>query len=193
MAATNKTQQIDFDKEKLRLEYLFESNIDLAGRVIRITGPIGDGTYEDVDCQLSELERLNPRKGVTIRINSPGGSVYDALGIVGRMSSSSCPITTEGFGHVMSAATLILAAGKKRRLSEFAWVMHHKSQYMVGGSHDDVVDEVRQMEREEQMWSTWMAEFSVKDKNFWINIAKKKNFYATAKECLELGLIDEII
>lgn len=184
---------LNFEKEKLRLEYLFESNIDLAGRVIRIVGNIGDATYEDLDCQLSELERLNPRKTVTIRISSPGGSVYDALAIVGRMSSSSCPIITEGFGQVMSAATLILAAGKKRRMSRYCMFMHHKSSYMIGGDHDSVVDEVKQVEREEKLWSEWMSEFSKRTSQFWYNAAKKKNYYATAQECLKLGVIDEII
>lgn len=183
----------DFEREKLRLEYLFESNIDLAGRVIRITGPIGDATFEDFDCQLSELERLSSRKSVTIRINSPGGSVYDALAIVGRMKASSCPIVTEGFGHIMSAATLILAAGKKRRMSKYAIFMHHKSQYMLGGDHDSVVDEVRQMEKEEKLWSQWMSEMSKKTPKFWYDCAKKRNYYATAKECLALGVIDELI
>jgi ATP-dependent Clp protease protease subunit len=184
---------LDFEKEKLRLEYLFESNIDLAGRIIRITGPIGDQTYEEFDSQLSELERMNTRKTIFVRINSPGGSVYDALAIVGRMKASSCPIVTEAYGHVMSAATLILASGKRRKMSRFAMFMHHKSQYMVGGSHDEVVDEVRQQEREEKLWSEWMSEFSKKSPQFWSTAAKKKNYYATAQECLDLGVIDEII
>ena len=191
MTETKKDRE--FEKEKLRLEYLFESNIDLAGRVIRITGPIGDATFEEFDCQLAELERQSPRKSVTVRINSPGGSVYDALAIVGRMKSSSCPITTQGFGHIMSAATLILAAGKKRQMSRYAHFMHHKSQYMVGGDHDSVVDEVKQMEREEKLWSQWMSEMSKKTPKFWYDCAKKRNYYATANDCLKLGVIDEII
>jgi len=191
--STRPRKDLDFEKEKLRLEYLFESGIDLAGRTIRIIGPIGDTTYEDVDAQLSELERISPRKAVTIRINSPGGSVYDSLAIIGRMNSSTCPIHTEGFGQVMSAATLILAAGKKRRMSKFCTFMHHKTQYMVGGDHDTIVDEVKQQEREEKLWCEWMAEMTERDAKFWYNAAKKKNYYATAKECLLLGVVDEIV
>lgn len=186
-------KELEFEREKLRLEYLFDNGIDLANRIIRITGPIGDATFEDFDCQLTELEKNNPRKTVTVRINSPGGSVYDALAIVGRMTSSTCPITTEGFGHVMSAATLILAAGNKRRMSKFSWLMMHKSSYMVGGSHDEVREAVEQAEREEQMWAKWIAEMSDQDEKYWQKAVKKKDFYMTAEECLKVGVIDEII
>lgn len=182
-----------FEQEKLRLEYLFEHGIDLKHRIIRITGPIGDATYEDFDCQLTEMERQNPRKTITVRINSPGGSVYDALAIVGRMQSSSCPITTEGYGHVMSAATLILAAGKKRKLSEFCWFMHHKSQYMVGGSHDEIADAFQQAEREENTWAKWMERLTNQPAKFWLEGSKKRDMFLTAEECLEHGVVDEII
>lgn len=186
-------KNIEFEKEKLRLEYLFEHGIDLEGRIIRLSGTIDEESFEAFDYQLSELERLNPRKTITIRINSPGGSVYDALAIVGRIRSSTCPIITEGYGQIMSAAVLVLAAGKKRKMSNYAWFMHHQSSYVVAGSHDDVVDEVQQMEREERMWCKWMSELSSKTEKFWTTAAKKKNFYATAEECVKMGIIDETI
>jgi ATP-dependent Clp protease protease subunit len=182
-----------FEAEKLRLEYLFENCIDLKHRIIRITGPIGDATFEDFDVQITELEKQNPRKTITVRINSPGGSVYDALAIVGRMKASKCPIVTEGYGHIMSAATMVLAAGDKRKISKFAHFMHHKSSYMVGGDHDSIVEEVAQMEREERLWSKWMSEMSDKSEKFWYDSAKKKNFYMSAEEALKIGVVDEIV
>lgn len=181
-----------FDAEKLRLEYSFDHGVNFRDRVIQITGPIGDAIFDHIDAALSELERQN-KKSITIRINSPGGSVYDALAIVGRLTASPCRIITEGYGHVMSAAVLVLACGDKRRMSKFSWFMHHKSSYMVGGSHDDVVEEVQQMEREERFWARWMQEFSSQDAKFWLSSVRKKNFYATAEECLKLGVIDELI
>jgi ATP-dependent protease ClpP protease subunit len=47
------------------------------------------------------------------------------------------------------------------------------------------------MEKEEKIWSGWMAEFSNKDSDFWYKKAKK-DFYFTADEALELGLVDEV-
>ena len=103
----------DIDKEKLRLEYLFDQGVNFVDRVIQINEEIGEESFAFIDAALSELERTS-KKTITVRINSPGGSVYDALAIVGRLNSSNCRIVTEAYGHVMSAATLLLAAGRMR-------------------------------------------------------------------------------
>ena len=66
-------------------------------------------------------------KAITIRLHSEGGSVYEALAIVGRIEKCKCQIITEGYGAIMSAATLILASGDKRRISRLAWFMVHES------------------------------------------------------------------
>jgi ATP-dependent Clp protease protease subunit len=183
----------EFMKEKLRLEYLFENCIDLKNRIIRITGPIGDASFEDFDLQLTEMEKANPRKTITVRINSPGGTVYDALAIVGRIKATKCRVITEGYGHIMSAATLILAAGDIRRMSSFSWFMYHKSSYMIGGSHDDIKEAVEQAEREEKFWAKKMTTMSTKSERFWLDCCNKRDYYVTAEEALKLGVIDEII
>ena len=93
----------------------------------------------------------------------------------------------------MSAAVLILAAGHKRRMSEYSWLMSHESSYTIGGSHSEVREEVEQMEREEKMWSAWMENFSSRDQAYWSKTCRKRNFYLSAHECLEHGLVDEVI
>ena len=115
----------DIDKEKLRLDYLFEQGVNFVDRVIQINEEIDDHSFSFLDAALSELERSS-KKTITIKINSPGGSVYDALAMIGRLNSSSCRIVTEAYGHVMSAATLLLAAGKKRRMSKYCVFMAHQ-------------------------------------------------------------------
>ena len=98
----------DMEFEKLRLGYHFEEGVNFRDRVILIDDEITESSFALFDAALSEMER-DSKRTVTIRINSPGGSVYDALAIIGRLTSSSCHIVTEGYGHVMSAATLLLA------------------------------------------------------------------------------------
>ena len=131
----------DIDKEKLRLEYLFDQGVNFVDRVIQVNEEIGEESFSFIDSALSELERSS-KKTITIRINSPGGSVYDALAIIGRLNSSNCRIVTEGYGHVMSAATLLLAAGKKRRMSKYCVFMAHQMSYYIGGSHAETKEEV---------------------------------------------------
>jgi ATP-dependent Clp protease protease subunit len=181
----------EVEKEALRLSYSFEGNVDFKNRVIRITEEIDFGTFAFIDAAISELESING-KLITIRINCPGGSAYDALAIVGRIKSSKCKITTEGYGHVMSAATLILAAGTKRRLSKYATFMWHQSSYGVEAKHKDVKILVEQQEREEKLWAKWIAELSRYEESYWYAKAAEKDFYLNAQECLEHGVVDEL-
>ena len=156
----------DIDKEKLRLEYLFEQGVNFVDRVIQINEEIGEASFAFMDAALSELER-GSKKTITVRINSPGGSVYDALAMIGSLNASSCRIVTEGYGHVMSAATLLLAAGKKRRMSKYCVFMAHQMSYYIGGSHAETKEEVDQVEMLERQWCNWMLDLSDKDAEFW--------------------------
>ena len=181
----------DVDKEKLRLEYLFEQGVNFLDRVVQINEEINEQSFAFIDAALSELER-DSKKTITVKINSPGGSVYDALAMVGRLKASNCRIVTEAYGHIMSAATLLLAAGKKRRMSKYCVFMTHQMTYYVGGSHAETKEEVDQVEKQERQWCHWMSELSKQDANFWYDKTYKKNFYLTPDECLKHGVIDEI-
>jgi ATP-dependent protease ClpP protease subunit len=54
-------------------------------------------------------------------------------------------------------------------------------------------EEVDQVEKQERQWCLWMSELSNKDAEFWYSQTYKKNFYLTPDQCLEYGVIDEII
>jgi ATP-dependent protease ClpP protease subunit len=148
--------------------------------------------FDIVDAALSEMES-DSRKSITVRINSLGGSVYEALAIVGRLKASKCKIVTEGYGAIMSAATLILACGAERRMSKFAWFMWHEASYGIEGRHKDIKDAVAQAEKEEDKWAEWMSQFSKKDAKYWRKIAAEKDAYFTPEELLTMKVIDEII
>lgn len=199
---TQKRNKIEAEYEKLRLEYLFENGVDFENRVIRISGSIGAAgcAFEEVDyfdfnfldAALSEMERRSNEQ-VTIRINSPGGEVYEALAMVGRMNASSCHIVTEGYGAVMSAATLILMGGHHRRLSHYAVVMFHEMSYGTHGKHEDVKEQVQQSEKEQKRWASYYEKFSDKNAKFWVSKMKKKEYYPLPEEMLIYGAIDELI
>ena len=60
----------DVDKEKLRLDYLFDQGVNFVDRVIQINEEIDDHSFSFIDAALCELERAS-KKTITIRINSP--------------------------------------------------------------------------------------------------------------------------
>ena len=180
------------DLEKLRLDYLFEKGISFRDRAIQLTGIVGESfDFSFVDSAIAELERISSRRAITLKLNSPGGSVVEALAIVARIKAAKCPVTVEGYGVIQSAATMILASGSKRRISKYATVMHHQASYYAEGKHDDIAHLVSQCEREERMWCDWLEELTKKNSNFWYKKAKK-DFYLTAQECVELGIADEV-
>ncbi len=190
---TQKSKHTDVDKESLRLEYCFEKGINFKDRIIQITGAIEDSiSFDYLDAALTEMES-GSKKSITIKINSPGGSTYEALAMVDRIKESKCQIITKCYGHAMSAACLILAAGDKRLIGSRSWIMHHETSFGISGTLSEAQDYVKQMENEEKEWAKAMEDFTNMDYNFWLESAIKKDFYITSEEAIQLGIVDGIL
>lgn len=180
------------EEKSLQLQYLFEYGVNFRDRIVTLTDEIGEGSFDFIDASFSELEAVS-KEPITLRIKSPGGSVYDAIAIVGRIKASPCRIITEGYGMVMSAATMLLAAGAERRISKYTWYMHHESAYGVEGRHSQVKAYVAQAEKEELMWARWMADFTKKPVEFWMEKGVHVDAYFTAEQLVKLGVADKLI
>ena len=85
----------------------------LKERIIFITGPIEDGMASLVVAQLLFLEAENPKKEVSMYINSPGGIVTSGLAVYDTMQFIRPPVSTLCTGQAASMASLLLAAGAK--------------------------------------------------------------------------------
>ena len=181
------------DERELQLEYAIDYGINLKERIILLTGEVNDQMFMQVETALSLLE-AESRKTITIRLSSAGGTVYDALAIVGRITQSSCNIAIEGYGCVMSAATLILACGDVRRISKYSWFMTHEAQYDPGhDKHSNHKALIIQYEREEKEWAKHMASFTTKDIEFWHKAGQQVDAYFTAQDLVSMGVADEVI
>lgn len=175
----------------LQADMCLKHGIDFYSRTIQLIGPITDKTFKQVDAALSILERQSGA-AITIRISSLGGECYAALAIVSRMRSSKCKVHTEAHGSIMSAATLILAAGRKRSMSSFATFMFHEAAYNVGGRHSEVQAWVEQFEREEQTWSKIMEKLTGTEASYWATLGKHTDKFFTPEALLEKGVIDKV-
>lgn len=183
----------DVDKEALRLDYCFDRGINFKDRTIQITGSIEEGeSFDWLDSALAEMER-GSKKSIVLKINSPGGSVYEALAMVDRIQESKCQIITKGYGHIMSAASLLLAAGDKRYMGKRAWLMHHEISSGAYGTVTELSDHVHQLTREMRDWAAAMDSFSNRTQTFWLDVAKRKDAYLSATQCLDVGVIDDIL
>lgn len=188
-----KVNDITFAQVALNLEYWFDRGVNFEERIIVITGEIGYPLFDIVDAALTVMESASAKKTVTIRIHSFGGDLYEAIAVMGRIRKSPCYIITEGYGAIMSAATLLLASGKKSCMSEAGWYMYHEPSYDTEGRHSDHKHQWEQTEREWKTWAKWMAKLTkTKDEAFWYTTGINKDAYFTAEECLELGIVHEI-
>ena len=184
---------IRLQQAQTNLEYWFDKGVNFQQRIIQITGPIEPGLFNRIDAAMTILEE-DSRKSITIRINSEGGSVYEATAVVGRLTKSHCKIITEGYGAVFSAATLILACGDKVKMSQYCWWMHHSGSYGNTGTHARMKQEVEQFDKEHKLWARWMVDLTdYKDAKFWYQLGMSKDEYFTADQLFEKGIIDEII
>ncbi|HEY5819007.1 MAG TPA: ATP-dependent Clp protease proteolytic subunit [Mesorhizobium sp.] len=87
----------------------------LRERIICINGQIEDGMAALVCAQLLTLESDNPKKEVSLYINSPGGVVTSGFAIYDTMRYIACPVSTVCMGFAASMATFLLMAGDPGR------------------------------------------------------------------------------
>jgi ATP-dependent Clp protease protease subunit len=176
----------------MQLEYSFDRGVNFKDRSITIVGDLESPWFDIVDAAMSEFERVS-KKTVTIKIYSEGGYVSEATAIVGRLRKSKCHIVTEGYGIIASAATIILACGDRRKMSQYAQFMHHESSYGVEGRHSQNVAAIKQAEKEEKLWSKWMARFSKKTEKFWYEWGQHIDKWLWADDCVKYGVVDEVL
>lgn len=173
-------------------ELLLSAGIDVVNRSFCINKDIDKHTFAEVDAKLSFFER-EPKQPVTIKINSCGGSVYDAWAVCSRILNSKCVVNIEAHGAIMSAATMIFACGKLRSASKYCTFMFHQSSSIMNGKLSDIKNEVHALEAEEDMYVKFLSERSKKSVAFWKKIiATNKDVYVSADKVLKTGLFERI-
>jgi len=83
----------------------------LKERIIFLTGPVEDGMSSLICSQLLFLESENPKKEISMYINSPGGVVTSGLAIYDTMQYIKSPVSTVCMGMAASMGSLLLCAG----------------------------------------------------------------------------------
>ena len=84
----------------------------LRDRIIFLSGPVEDGMAASITAQLLFLESENPKKEISMYINSPGGVVTSGMAIYDTMQYIKCPVSTVCMGQAASMGSLLLCAGQ---------------------------------------------------------------------------------
>jgi ATP-dependent Clp protease protease subunit len=166
----------------------------LKERIIFITGPIEDGVASLVVAQLLFLEAENPKKEVSMYINSPGGVVTSGLAIYDTMQFVRPPVSTLCTGQAASMGSLLLAAGAKdlRFALPNARIMVHQPSGGFQGQATDIMlhaQEILNLKRrlnEIYVKHTGQPLKKIED-------ALERDMFLTADMAKDFGLIDKVI
>ena len=175
----------------LQAELLFKHNLNISERCFYAIGEVNMKLLKHIDACLSILEHQN-RRTITLKLSSEGGEVDAALAIVARLRQSPCNIIVEGHGYIASAATLILAAGHKRRFSRIGYYMFHEGSYALEGRHSALEAALEHFTRLETVWCELMAERSSMSAAEWASLGRFKDAYMMPAELLEQGIVEEL-
>lgn len=172
----------------------------LKDRIIFVGGYEGAVTTDSANliiAQLLYLEAEEPEKDINLYINSPGGMVSAGLAVYDTMQYIRPPITTICMGMAMSFGALLLAAGTKGRrfaLPHSRIMVHQPLIYGEGisGSVTDIDIETKELVATKDKLNIILAKHTGQPLNK-VEKDSERNFYMSAQEAKQYGLLDEVI
>lgn len=166
----------------------------LKDRIIFIGNVIEDNMANAVIAQLLFLESQNPKEDIKIYINSPGGSVTSALAIYDTMQYVRPDIQTICVGMAASAASLLLAAGKKgkRMILPNGEVMIHQVMGGAQGQATDIDIHAKHILKTKDNLNKILAKHTGQ-KIAKVEKDSERDNFMTAEEAKAYGIVDKII
>ncbi|WP_339332789.1 ATP-dependent Clp protease proteolytic subunit [uncultured Maricaulis sp.] len=166
----------------------------LKERIIFITGPIEDHMASLIIAQLLFLESENPKKEISMYINSPGGVVSAGLGIYDTMQYIRSPVSTMCLGMAASMGSLLLTAGEKdmRFAAPNARIMVHQPSGGFRGQASDIERHAADIQKIKRRLNEIYVHHTGRTYEE-IETALDRDNFMSAQEALEFGLVDKVI
>jgi ATP-dependent Clp protease, protease subunit len=166
----------------------------LKDRIIFLAGPIDDHLANTIVAQMLFLASKDPKKDIQLYINSPGGSVTAGLAIYDTMQYIKPDVSTVSIGMSASMGALILAAGAKgkRYALPNSEILLHQVMGGARGQASEIEITAKQILKIKEETNKILARHTGQPL---AKIAKDtdRDFYLTAEEAKEYGVIDEVI
>lgn len=166
----------------------------LKDRIIFLGTDVNQASANIIIAQLLFLQSEDAKKDIYLYINSPGGSVYDALAIYDTMQYVKNDIQTVGIGVQASAAAFLLSSGTKgkRFLLPNSTVMIHQPSSGTRGKVTDQEIDLRESLRVKRLLEEIMAK-NTSQKPAKIHQDMERDFWLTAQEAQKYGVVDKVI
>lgn len=166
----------------------------LKERIIFLTGPIDDDSANIIIAQFLFLESEDPKKDISLYVNSPGGSVTAGLAIIDTMNHIKPNVSTVCVGFAASMGAWILSAGQKGKRFALpnAEIMIHQPLGGAEGQATDIEIAAKRIIKNRQTMNEIMA------KNTGQPLSKvekdvDRDFFMTTEEAKKYGIIDKIL
>jgi ATP-dependent Clp protease protease subunit len=166
----------------------------LEERIIFLAGPVTDANANLVIAQMLYLASKDSKKDIKLYINSPGGSVTAGLAIYDTMQFLKCPVSTICIGLTASMAAVILASGTKGKRFSLpnAEILLHQVAGGAQGQATDIEITAKQIIHMKGKLNKILSSHTGQPLKKVISDTDR-DFYLTAEEAKEYGLIDEVI
>ena len=165
----------------------------LEDRIIFLTGEINDYVADSIIAQLIFLEGKDPDKDISLYINSPGGSVSAGMAIYDTMNYIKCDVSTICVGLAASMGAFLLSSGAKGKRYSLpnSEIMIHQP---LGGAQGQASDIKIQAEHIIRIRERLNKILSANSNQPLDKIEKDvdRDYYMTAEQALEYGLIDKV-
>jgi len=166
----------------------------LKERIVFVTGGIDDHMANLLVAQLLFLEAEDPKKDISLYVNSPGGSVSAGLAIADTMNHIKPDVATVCLGIAASMGSIILSQGAKgkRSILPNAEVMIHQPWGGIQGQASDIEITARHILKTRERLNKMLAKSTGKSLSQ-IEKDTDRDFFMTAEESKKYGLVDEIL
>ena len=166
----------------------------LKERIIFLAGPINDIVANSIIAQMLFLASQDPKKDIKLYINTPGGSVTAGMAIYDTMQYVKCPISTVCVGLAGSMGATLLAAGEKGKRFALpnSQILLHQVAGGVTGEAIEIEITAKQIIKIKEKLNNILAKHTSQPLEK-ISRDTDRDFYLTAEEAKEYGIIDEVI
>ena len=166
----------------------------LKERIIFLGTPINDQVANVIVAQLLFLSHEDPRKDISLYINSPGGSIYAGLAIYDTMQMIQAPVSTIAVGFAASFGTILLTAGApgKRYALPHATIHLHQPLSSAQGQASDIEIQAKEILRLRDLLNGVLKRHTKMDDEA-IRKYTDRDFYMTPEVAMELGVVDEVL
>ncbi len=183
-------QQADYTRQR----QMTIGDLLLENRIIFLDGVIHDGSANLIVMKLLFLQSENRHQDIHLYVNSPGGSVTATMAIYDTMQYLDCGVATYCVGLAASGGAILVAGGTKgkRHALPHAKMMIHQPYGEVGGQVSDIEIQAREILETRERLNHVLAEHTGQPLET-IATDTDRDFYMTALEAKEYGLVDEVL